>query len=154
MPILSYLILRAIPYNNFVFQIRPVRVNRLIRTTLVVTDRAEKPQQDDRHWSGGCMVLEGLWGDTPRPRAKEKTQQHGRRGEITFRIKPHTCQRHSEGSNNLVHARTQGTRRDWGRTVFECLLWWYGLAVDCCRGRDSGCSRLGYGLSPLGGGHH
>lgn len=59
-PTLSYLILRAIPYNNFALQMRPVRVNGLIRTTLVVTDRAEKPQQDDRHWSGGCMVLEGF----------------------------------------------------------------------------------------------
>ena len=35
-------------------------------------------------------------------------------------------------------------------------LWRYGLAVDCCRGRGSGCSRLGYGIShtPLGGGRH
>ena len=37
--------------------------------------------------------------DTPHPRAKEKPQQDGRRGEIAFRIKPHTCQRCSEGSN-------------------------------------------------------
>jgi len=29
--------------------------------------------------------------DTPHPRAMEKAQQDGRRGEITFRIKPHTC---------------------------------------------------------------
>ena len=26
----------------------------------------------------------------------------------------------------------------------------YGSAVDCCRGRGSGCSRPGYGISPLG----
>ena len=31
--------------------------------------------------------------DTPHPRSKEKPQQDGRGGEITFRIKPHTCQR-------------------------------------------------------------
>ena len=37
--------------------------------------------------------------DTPRPRAKEKPQQDGRRGKIVFRIKPHTHQTHSEGSN-------------------------------------------------------
>ena len=37
--------------------------------------------------------------DTSHPRAKEKPQQDGRRGEITFRLKPHTHQRHSEGSN-------------------------------------------------------
>ena len=32
-------------------------------------------------------------------KGKEKPQQNGRRGEAAFRIKPHTCQRHSEGSN-------------------------------------------------------
>ena len=37
--------------------------------------------------------------DTPRPRVKEKTQQDGRRREVVFRIKPHTHQRCSEGSN-------------------------------------------------------
>ena len=37
--------------------------------------------------------------DNPHPRAKEKPQQDSRRGEITFRIKHHTCQRHSDGSN-------------------------------------------------------
>ena len=36
--------------------------------------------------------------DTPHPRAKEKPQKDGRRGEITFRIKPHTRQRCSEVS--------------------------------------------------------
>jgi len=37
--------------------------------------------------------------DTTHPRAKEKIQQDSRRGKITFKIKPHTCQRHLEGSN-------------------------------------------------------
>ena len=37
--------------------------------------------------------------DTPHPRAKEKPQQDSRRGEIAFRIKPFTHQRHSVGSN-------------------------------------------------------
>ena len=39
-----------------------------------------------------------FWGDTPCPRAKEKPQQDGRRGETMFRIKAHTCQRHSKSS--------------------------------------------------------
>ena len=52
-----------------------------------------------RHWSGGCMVLEWLWGDTSCIKAKEKPQQDGRKDKITFRIKPHTRQRCSEGSN-------------------------------------------------------
>ena len=34
----------------------------------------------------------------------------------------------------------------------ECLLWRYGSAVACHWGRSSGCSRPGYGISPLGGG--
>ena len=35
-----------------------------------------------------------------------------------------------------------------------CLLRRYRSAVHCCGGRGSGCSRPGYGISPLGGGHH
>ena len=40
--------------------------------------------------------------DTLRARAKEKPQQDGRRGEITFRIKSCTCQRRSEDSNETL----------------------------------------------------
>ena len=39
--------------------------------------------------------------DTPCTRAKEKPQQDGRRGEVMFRMKLLTRQRHSEGSNKL-----------------------------------------------------
>ena len=42
--------------------------------------------------------------DIPHPRAKEKPQQDGRRGEIMFRIQPHTLQRLSEGSNKTLCA--------------------------------------------------
>ena len=45
-------------------------------------------------------------------------------------------------------------RYSWGIPVFGCLLRRYGSAVDCCGGRSSGYSRPGYGISPLGGGHH
>ena len=42
--------------------------------------------------------------DTLRPRAKEKPQQDGKRGKFAFRIKPHSSQRPSEGSNkHCVH---------------------------------------------------
>ena len=108
--------------------------------------RTEKTQQDGRCWSGACTALERLWGDTPHPRAKEKPQQDGRRGEIMFRIKPHTHQSRSEGSST----RTQRPYRNWDKTVLECLLWRYGSAVDCRKCRGSGCSRLGYGINPLG----
>ena len=53
---------------------------------------------------------------------------------------------------NPVNTRTQEPHRDCNRTVLEHLLWRYGSAVDCRRGRGSGCSRLGCGISPLGGG--
>ena len=50
--------------------------------------------------------------DTPCPRAKEKPQQDGRRGKITFRIKPHMLQRRSEGSNKPGIHRTWRPHRD------------------------------------------
>ena len=55
---------------------------------------------------------------------------------------------------NLVCTRTQRPHRDWARSVSECLLQRSGSAVACCRGKGSGCSRRGYGISPPGGGHH
>ena len=33
--------------------------------------------------------------------------------------------------------------------MFECLLKRYRSALDCCRGRGSGCSRPGYGIMLL-----
>ena len=63
------------------------------------------------------------------------------------------CSRDAQrAQTNLVHTRTQRPHRDGARTVFECLLQMYRSAVDCCRGRGSGCTRPGYGISPLGGG--
>ena len=44
-------------------------------------------------------MLDPTKKDIPCPGAKEKPQQDGNKDEITFRIKPHTCQRHSEDSN-------------------------------------------------------
>ena len=52
-----------------------------------------------------------------------------------------------------VRTRTQRLHRDWARSVFECLLQRYRSAVDFPTGSGSGCSRPGYGIRPLGGGH-
>ena len=71
-------------------------------------------------------------------KGKEKPQQNGRRGEIAFRIKPMPSRDSQRAETYLVPIRTQSPHRDWDRTVFECLLWWYGSAVECCRGRGSG----------------
>ena len=69
-----------------------------------------------------------------------------------FTIKPHTTRKAQRAQTNLVHTRTQRPHRDRDRTVFEHLLRRYGSAVDCCRSWGSGCSRPGYGKSPLRGG--
>ena len=64
------------------------------------------------HWSSGCVVLERLSGDIPRSEAKEKPQQDGRRGEITFRIKPHNCQRCLEGSEKTLYTSEEPTETE------------------------------------------
>ena len=84
--------------------------------------------------------------------------------KITGGVKTHlesnpTATRDAQrAQTNLVHIGTQRPHRDWARTVCECLLWRYGLAMACCRAMGSGCSRPGCGISPLGGGcyqpHH
>ena len=47
--------------------------------------------------TGDCWIPQNK--STPRSRAKEKPQRDGRKGEIMFQIKYHTCWRYSEGSN-------------------------------------------------------
>ena len=47
--------------------------------------------------------------DNPCPKAKEMLQQDGRRGEITFRIKPQMPQKCSEGTNKTLC--TKGPRK-------------------------------------------
>ena len=86
--------------------------------------------------------FEQLWGDTPCPRAKGKPQQDSRRGKITFRIKPQTHQRCSEGSNKpCVHQDPKIPQR-----LRQNCVWVSPVEVWV--------SRPGYGISPLGGGHH
>jgi len=49
---------------------------------------------------------------------------------------------------------SQRVRHDWATELNWTGLRRYGSPVDCCRGKGSGCSRPGYGISPFGGGHH
>ena len=144
------------------------------------TSKGREAPPRRRCWSGGCAAMEQLCGDTPRPGAKGKPQKNGRRGEITFRIKPHTHQRPQRAQIYPVCTRTQRPHRDWDRTVFACLLrrWgqqrtaagphkrltqtclWVsrslwrrrGLAVACCRVGGTECSSACMG--PFEGGHH
>ena len=62
--------------------------------------RTPKLQLTEQPWRGECWIPPKK--DTPHPRTKEKPQQDGRRGKIKFRIKPHACQRHSEGSSKIL----------------------------------------------------
>ena len=50
--------------------------------------------------TGECLIPP--LKDTPSPTAREKPQQDCRRGKIAFKIKSHTHQRHSEGSNRTL----------------------------------------------------
>ena len=61
-----------------------------------------------RRHSGTALAVQWLRCLAPNAEAEKRwsifeelphVQQDGRRGKITFRIKPHTCQRCSEGSN-------------------------------------------------------
>ena len=60
-----------------------------------------------------------------------------------FRIKPHTHQRCSEGSNKTLCAQGPRDPRETEShlPLIVCLLWRQESAVACHRGRDSGCSR-------------
>ena len=62
-----------------------------------------------------------------------------------------TC---SEGSNKSYVYQDLETPQRLSQNCVWVSPAAYGSAVDCCRGRASGCSRPGYGISPLGGGCH
>ena len=69
-------------------------------------------------------ALVRLWGDNPCPKAKETLKQDVRRCEIALRIKPHTCQSCSEGSNIACAHQDPGERSsdptvDWSRFASE-----------------------------------
>lgn len=74
--------------------------------------------------------------DTLYPREKEKSQQASRR-QIVFRIKPYTYQRHSEGSNNLVHTREAETPQRLSQT---CLYVYAEVGVSSETSRGTGLS--------------
>ena len=116
--------------------------------------RTPKLQLTAKQPSSGEWWIPPKKKDTPCPRAKEKPQQDGRRGKITFRIKPHNHQRSSECAKPCAHQESSQGLSQTCLWVFEHLLWRYRSAMACCRGRDSGCSRPGCDISPLGGSCH
>ena len=64
--------------------------------------------------TGECWIPPKKY--TPCPGAKEKLQQDGKRGKIAFRIKPHTHQRRSEGSNKTLFTPGDSTETESDRT--------------------------------------
>ena len=70
-----------------------------------------------------------------------------------FRSKPLSRQRRLAGTNKPCVHQDPETHRDGARSVCECLLWITGQQW-AATGRGLGCSRSGYGISPLGAGHH
>ena len=93
----------------------------------------------------------------PHPRAKKKSQQDGRRDKISFRIKPHTCQRCLEGSNQTLCVPGPRDPTETEPNLCLTLQQRYRPAVACNRDRSSGYNYLGHSaccIRPLGGGHH
>ena len=70
---------------------------------------AEKRYPMSKVRSCSYASLDQPCGDTPHPRAKEKPQKDGRRGEFTLRIKPHSHQRCSEDSSQPYVHQDPGT---------------------------------------------
>ena len=76
---------------------------------------AREPEATERRYptskirSSACASLDQPCGDTQRPRSEKNIQQDARRGKFMFRINPHSCRRHSEGSNNTCVHQDPGT---------------------------------------------
>ena len=107
--------------------IRPKAKGTAYKTCPII---AEQPS------TGECWIPPKK--DTSHSRVKEKPQQESRRGEIAFRIKPHTSGRHLEVSNKTLCP--PGPR---GPMETEPDMPLSGPAVTCCRDWGSGCSRPG-----------
>ena len=88
--------------------------------------------------------------DTPHLRAKEKASPDNRRGAVTLKIKSHTCQRCSKGTNKALCQPGPRKAADLHEIlsqtclwVFECLLQRHTSAVACHVDRGSCCSSPG-----------
>ena len=86
--------------------------------------------------TGECWIP--LKKDTSHSRAKEKSQKDGRRGKITFRIKPYTHQRCLEGSNKILCTPGPGDSTETEPDLYLSLLWRYEPAVACHKGKGLG----------------
>ena len=112
--------------------IRIVRSSSPVRTPKLQL-AAEQPLMGD------CWIPPKK--DTPCPMAKEKPQQDDRRGEITFRIKPHTHQSVQKAQTKHVHQGLETPER------LPLSVWVSPVAAQVSsgllQGWDSVCSRPG-----------
>ena len=104
------------------------------------------------------LLLNNHWQEMLDPTKKKipHIQRQGRSpskmgGEVKSHLEsnPMPTRDAQRAQTNIVRTRTQRPHRDGARTVFECLLQRWGAAVACHRGRGSGCSRPGYGITLL-----
>ena len=92
--------------------------------------------------------------DTPCPGAKEKPQQEGMRGEITFRKKAHTHQRCSEGSNKACAHQDPETPTEAKLELCSSVSCrGTGQKWPAAKAEALGSNRPRYGISLLGGGN-
>ena len=87
--------------------------------------------------------------DTACLRAKEKPQKDSLESCLESNLIP-TRDAWRAQTKPCIHLETPQRISQTCLWVFECPLWRYRSAVACHRGRGSGCSRSGYGISPLG----
>ena len=113
------------------------------------------------HWSIDRTTLDPTKKkDTPHPRAKEKPQQDSRRGEITFRIKPHHRQRCSEGSYKTLCSPGPRRKEQWPHKRLSQTCLWVSRCLRQMRGStvtSHGVRGIEYnspGISPFERGHH
>ena len=150
---------RANGFQTAIFALPGLRNLHLEKNCLLVEHKAENILFNNythiRRWMARIhrtIQKRSSWSHTQGQRRSSSKTVGGANSHLESN--PIPARDTQRAQTNLVHKRTQGTHRDWDRTVFERLLWRYGLAVDCRRDRGAGFSRLGYGISPLGGGHH
>ena len=111
--------------------------------------RTPKLQLTAEQSTGECWVPPKKY--TPYQRAKKKPQKDSRRGKITFRIKPYTCQRHFEGSNKpCVHQDPETPQ-----TLSQNCVWvspegvW--ISSGLLQGQRATTTYTGLGKQTLGG---
>ena len=84
--------------------------NYIFATMYITLGR--KPQQDGRHWSGGCAALEQLRGDIPCPRARRSPNKMVKGVKSHLESNPTPKRNAERAQTKIVCTRTQRSHRD------------------------------------------